>query len=314
MANLFEHPRAVIKPLKIGQLEGRLLEFAAAQKSDSHRLIILVYGQHASLERVFGIAEYLSQFGRVLVPDLPGFGGMTPFRAVGQKPNFETFADYLGSFIDQEVGPQKPVQIVGMSFGFWVITRLFQQRPDLADRCQLVASLVGFVDSRSMKFSFWRRHFYLKMTFWVQHPAPAWLFSRICLPGWLLGLAYRKTSIWKDKLSGVGPAEKDRLVEFEVNLWKINDTATWAATARQMMLKNLKNQPKIKTRLLHIATENDQYIEADKNKADLEEVYSLVDIVTVPTPAHAPPVIADAQAVADLLPADFGQRLRQSLK
>lgn len=314
LKTMFKHPRASIKPLEIDRLFGRILEFSPAKKSDDHRTIILVYGQHASLERVFGIAEYLSQFGRVLVPDLPGFGGMAPWRRKGQKPNFENYAKYLGSFIDQKVGSKKPIQIVGMSFGFWAVTRLFQLRPDLAKRCRLVASLVGFVDGRSMKFGFWQRHFYLKTTWLIQNPTLAWVFNRICLPPPLLRFVYSRTSLWKDKLSGVSPADKKALVDFEVNLWQINDTATWASTARQMMTKNLKGQPPVETALLHIATDNDQYIDPQKNRADLEQVYGRVDIVTVKTPAHAPPVIANARQVAKLLPADFGQWLRQSLK
>lgn len=311
---MFKHPRATIEPLEVSGLSGRILEFSPAKKADDHRIIILVYGQHASLERVFGIAEYLSQFGRVLVPDLPGFGGMTTWRRTGQKPTFENYAEYLGSFIDQKVGSKKSLQIVGMSFGFWVITRLFQLRPDLAKRCRLVASLVGFVDGQSMKFGFRQRHFYLKTTWLIQNPALAWVFNRICLPPPLLKFVYSKTPLWKGKLSGVSPADKKTLVDFEVNLWQINDTATWASTARQMMTKNLKGQPSIKTTLLHIATDNDQYIDPQKNQIDLEQVYGRVDIVTVKTPAHAPPVIADAKQVAKLLPADFGQRLRQALR
>lgn len=311
---MFKHPRASIKPFEASGLRGRVLEFLPAESSDSHRTIILVYGQHASLERVFGIAEYLSRFGRVLVPDLPGFGGMPPFRFIGQKPSLKNYAHYLGSFIDRQIDPNQPIQIVGMSFGFWTVTRLFQLRPDLAARCRLVASLVGFVDSRSMKFGFWRRQFYLKSTWLIRRTFWSWLFSRLCLSGWLLSLAYRKTPIWKDKLAGVSSAEKQMMVDFEVNLWQINDTATWAATAYQMMTQNLKGRPPIKTRLLHVATDNDQYIDPAQNQADLAEVYERIDVVTVAAPAHAPPVIADAKQVAKLLPADFGRRLRRSLK
>ena len=311
---MFEHHRASIRPLKIDQLTGRVLEFAAANKTDDHRLIILIYGQHASLERTFGIAEYLSQFGRVLVPDLPGFGGMTPFWAVGQKPSLDNYAVYLGSFIDQQVESQQPVQVVGMSFGFWVITRLLQLRPELADRCRLLASLVGFVDGRSIKFGFFQRLLYLKVTFLIQRPAPARLFNWFCLPAWLLRLAYRYTPIWKNKLAGVSPADKLRMIDFEVKLWQINDTATWASTAYRMMTSNLKGEPKIKTRLLHIATDNDQYLDPVRNQADLNQVYVRVEVVTVAAPAHAPPVIADAGQVAKMLPDDFGSRLRRSLK
>ncbi len=48
------------------------------KKLDSHVLVI-VYGHHASLERNLGLAQYLRRFGQVIMPDLPGFGGMDSF-------------------------------------------------------------------------------------------------------------------------------------------------------------------------------------------------------------------------------------------
>lgn len=311
---MFDHPKSSIKPLEISGLKGRLLEFAAERKADNHRLIILVYGQHASLERVYGIAQYSSQFGRVLVPDLPGFGGMPPFRSVGKSPSLKNYADYLKTFIDQNVGSNQPIQIVGMSFGFWVITKMLQLNPQMSGRCRLVASIVGFVDGRSMKLGFWQRLLYLKITWWVKRPFFACLFSWFFLPSWLLSLVYKYTPAYKHKLAGSTPEQKQLLIDFELGLWRANDTATWASTARQMIVGNLKGQSRIKTRLLHIATENDQYIDPDKNRADLAGVYREVEVVTVPSPAHAPPVIADAQQVSEMLPREFGQRLRQSLK
>ena len=310
---MFKHSRASIKPLEINRLRGRVLEFGPAKSSDSQRTIILVYGQHASLERIFGVGEYLSQFGRVLAPDLPGFGGMTPFRRAGQKPTLKNYANYLGDFIDQKTNPQKPIQIVGISLGFWVTTRLLQLRPDLGKRCSLVASLVGFVDGRAMRFGFWQRLFYLKWTWLIQWPAVAWLFNKGLLATPCLNFIYHKTPLLKKKQIDISDTDRQRLADFEVNLWQINDSATWAATVQIMMTKTLKGQPPIETKLLHIATTNDQYIDPQKNRVDLAEVYNRVTIVTVKAPTHAPSLIAKAEEIAKLLPADFGQRLRRAL-
>ena len=308
---MFSHPRATTRPLAVGQLRGRQLQFEAEAEADRQRLILLIYGQHASLERIFGVAEYLSRYGRVIVPDLPGFGGMTPLQAAGQPPSLDNYAKYLGRFIDQEIKPDRPVIVIGMSFGFWVITRLLQLEPGRAGRFPIVVSLVGFASGQALKFSWFKRTSFRLGLLAVHRRPGAWLFRRICLSPWVLRLAYARTPFWRSKLAAGQSADRRTLIDFEVRLWQLNDTLTWAVTARQMINGNLFGWPKVTTPLLHIATDQDQYVDPDQNRIDLAVVYSKVETVTVAAPAHAPPVIAGADQVAEIVPSDLGDRLRR---
>ena len=308
---MFSHPRATIRPLVIDQLEGRILEFKAAKAADRDQSIMLVYGQHASLERIFGIAEYMSQFGRVIVPDLPGFGGMTPFWRVQQKPSLENYARYLGQVIDQEIGPDQSLKIMAMSFGFWATTRLLQIEPRFVPRVRVMVSLVGFVNGRAMCFSRRLRSLYLTLGCLSRRQPGTWILEWVWLNPRMLRFLHERTGLWRAKFKAVEPRDRAAMIDFELNLWRINDTKTWVASCLQMITGSLLGQPPIKTPLIHVAVKGDQYIDPQQNQSDLEVVYNKVEIVTVTATAHAPPVIARADQFAQFVPADLNDRFRR---
>ena len=86
----------------------------------------MLYGHHSSLERVYGLAEDMSQYGNVTIPDYPGFGGMDSFYKIGMKPTLDNLADYLATFVKLRYRGKK-VTIVGMSLGFVIATRMLQR-------------------------------------------------------------------------------------------------------------------------------------------------------------------------------------------
>src|ERR1041385_6148442 len=97
MAQSTMEPADHILPLYMNGLAGRMLRLPPPKSKK--REILLIAGQHTSLERIFGMAEYLNRFGGVTSPDLPGFGGMESFYKIGEKPTIDKMADYLASFI-----------------------------------------------------------------------------------------------------------------------------------------------------------------------------------------------------------------------
>ena len=89
---------ADISLLRLDNFRGRMLT-CPAQDPNQGRQIIFVSGHRTSLERYQGLAAALAEFGQVISPDLPGFGGMTSFFKVGLTPSLDNYADYLYSFI-----------------------------------------------------------------------------------------------------------------------------------------------------------------------------------------------------------------------
>lgn len=116
------------------------------------REILIIYGLHASLERMIGMAEDLNQYGGVTLPDLPGLGGMDSFYKIGEKPSLDNMADYLATFVKMRYR-RKKVTIVGMSFGFVIVTRMLQKYPELRSKVNTVVSVVGFVHKDDFHFS-----------------------------------------------------------------------------------------------------------------------------------------------------------------
>src|SRR5690349_17907325 len=90
-------PAEYIVPLNMNGLKGRLLRLPP--KKNKKREILLVYGHHSSLERMYSIAQVLNAYGAVTLPDLPGFGGMDSFYKIKEKPDIDTMADYLASVV-----------------------------------------------------------------------------------------------------------------------------------------------------------------------------------------------------------------------
>src|SRR3982751_3045218 len=86
-----------IRPLEMNGLTGRMLHMPAPK--NKKRDILLIYGHHSCLERMYGVAEDLNQYGAVTMPDLPGFGGMDSFYKIGMEPTLDNLADYLAAFI-----------------------------------------------------------------------------------------------------------------------------------------------------------------------------------------------------------------------
>src|SRR3990167_5892742 len=105
-------------PLYMSGLSGRMIRLPAPPRHKRH--ILLISGQHTSLERIAGMAEYLNRFGAVTSPDLPGFGGMDSLYKIGQKPDLDTMAAYLAAFIKFNY-KRKKFTVIAASYGFAVV-------------------------------------------------------------------------------------------------------------------------------------------------------------------------------------------------
>src|SRR5690606_17005732 len=130
-----------IEPLVVNGLRGRLLHIPASGKGKKQT--VLIYGIHSSHERMYSMALFLSEYGSVTMPDLPGIGGMDSFYSIGRKPTLDEYADYLYTVLKTR-GLQQHVTIVAMSFGFLVVTRMLQRHEDARGWFDDIISFVGF--------------------------------------------------------------------------------------------------------------------------------------------------------------------------
>lgn len=277
------------------------------------REILLIYGHHASIERMFGIAEDMNKYGSVTMPDLPGFGGMESFYKIGEKPTLDNMADYLAAFVKMRY-KRKRLTIVGMSFGSLIVTKMLQKYPELVKKVDLVVSVVGFVHHEDFKFK--------KSNKLIARYAASF-FSSLLTSAFARHVILRKTlikatySIVADKHSKLKDAdaeERRKRIDFEVKLWHCNDVRTYMDTTITMLTANLCDSRKsVKLPIYHIEVENDRYFDNRVVEQHLGVIYEEVHIMKSKMSAHAPTVVASAKDAALLVPRKMRQMLAKAV-
>lgn len=289
-----------IAPLNMNGLNGRLLHMPTPNKK-RNREILFVYGHHSSLERWWGLAQVLNNYGAVTMPDLPGFGGMDSFYRIDSKATIDNLADYLAAFVKMRY-KRRRFTVVGMSFGFVVVTRMLQRYPDIAKKVDLCISLAGFAHKDDFTFSKPRWVAYRCGAGLFANPLMAAFFRYVILNPWLIRTLYKRTHNAKDKFKGVVDEELREMLDVEVDLWHINDVRTYMRTTIEFLtLDNCRT--KVDLPVQHIAMANDRYFDNDVVEQHLRVIFKDFQLMAVLKVAnHAPSLIADAKSAAPFIP------------
>ncbi len=303
-----KNPADYIMPLYMNGLHGRMLRMSAP--AESKKEIMLVYGHHASLERMFGIAEDLNQYGAVTIPDLPGFGGMQAFYRLGEKPTLDNLADYLAAFVKLRYNRRR-ITIMAMSFGFVIVTRMLQRHPELAKKVDVLVSIVGFVHTDDF-------HFKRRTIIWTRILArllsmrlPSWILSTFVIRRPVIRFVYHRTADTNAKLRDADPVERERRINFEVGLWKCNDIRTYMYTTRVMFDVDLCTK-QVNLPVYHVAVGDDRYFDNHVVEQHMRIIYNDFTLVQSKMEAHAPTVIATAKEAAPLIPKAIRSLLQDS--
>jgi len=298
-------------PLNMNGLNGRMLKIPAKNKK-TKKEILFIAGQHTSIERISGICEYLSQFGNVTSPDLPGFGGMEPFYKVNKKPSIDNMADYLASFIKLRYR-NKRLTIIAISYGFAVVTRMLQKYPELSKKVDLLFSVSGLVNKKDFR---WKRHniFVMKNgSRLLSLRAPARLATLVAVRGPVIRSLYRVAEKKHPKLRDAKPEVRDQRIDFEIGLWKANDFRTWMATCVSMFSIDLRNRP-VDLPVYHYAVDEDHYFDSVTVEQSMRSIYRDFIKVKGVGGAHAPSVIATSKDAEYFIPPQVRKLLRQRSK
>ncbi len=302
------NPADYIVPLNMNGMEGRMLHIPGPKRSS--REVLFVYGHHSSLERWWGIAKFISRYATVTMPDLPGFGAMDSFYKIGKDASLDNYADYLAAFIKMRYKRKKPV-VVGMSFGFIVVTRMLQRCPELTKKIAMIVSFAGFAHKDDFTFSKarWRSYYYLSKFF--SRRLPALFFRYICLHPAILRFAYRRTHNAKEKFEGIVGEELEEITRFEIRLWHENDVRSYMKTTTEFLnLDNCKKQ--IDAPVYHIAVAADRYFDNNRVEQHFRVIFNdFILLKTLKLSNHAPSVIADEKAAAEFIPMSLRRMLKQ---
>lgn len=298
----------LIEPLTMNGLDGRMLSMPA--KRPKKREIMLIYGQHASIERMYSLAEELSRYGNVTLPDLPGFGGMQPLYKIGETPDLDTMADYLAAFVKLRYN-RKRVTILGISYGFIVATRMLQKYPELARKVDLLVSIVGFVHYDDFKFKPEHLRLMRAGTRLFSYRLPAAILKYVFLRGPFIRLAYRLVADKHAKLKDADTAERKRRVNFEIILWKINDIRTYMDTINGMLFLDLCNK-QVRLPVYHVSVDGDQYFDNYKVEQHMRVIFQDFKEFKAVLGAHMPTIVATSAEVAPLIPSGLRRLLAKA--
>lgn len=287
-----------IHPLVMNGLRGRML--ILPPKTKKNRDILLVYGQHASIERMFSLADELSRYGTVTLPDLPGFGGMEPFYKIGEKPDLDTMADYLAAFVKLRYR-RKRLTIIGISYGFIVATRMLQRYPELVKKVDILVSVVGFAHYEDFKFSAKTMRQARVATKFSSLSFPAWFAKMFVLRGPLIRLAYKAVADKHAKLKDADTRERKRRVDFEIVLWKCNDIRTYMYTINGMLHVDLCTK-RVTLPVYHVSVDGDQYFDNYQVEQHMRVIFEDFKVFEAKLGAHMPTIVATSKEVAPLIP------------
>lgn len=288
-----------VAPLLINGLRGRVLKMPAVSKT-AKREILFIYGHHSSIERMYSTAQVLSEYGSVVMPDLPGLGGMDSFYAIGQKPTIDTMADYLATFIKMHYKKRR-FTLGAMSLGFLIATRMLQKYPEIAQQVDLLMSLVGFTHRDDFHFDARKQRFLALQARVFSTAIPSAFCKYILFRGPSIRTLYAFIGDKHAKTRDADPAERKRRVDFEVVLWRINDPRTWFYTSYAMLTVDLTHT-KVAMPVVHVAVDSDQYFDKPKTVAHLKQIYKSVKVYEAQLPNHVPTVISSPEEAKVLIP------------
>jgi pimeloyl-ACP methyl ester carboxylesterase len=297
--------------MNINGLNGRMLNLPA-KRTSKNREILIVYGLHASIERMFGLAEDLNQYGPVTIADLPGFGGMDNFYKVGLTPSLDTMSDYLATFIKMKF-KRKRFTLIGMSYGFLVVTKMLQKYPDIAKKIDLVISLVGFSHYEDFKMKSKDMNL-LKFVCWFgSYKIPSALIGTFIFRDFPIRTTYKLVAKNHRKMKDADIIELNKRIDFEVMLWKINHARTKAKVCSEVFKVDLCNKS-VKKDVYHVAIADDHFFDNKIAEQHLGVIYDNVTTIYAEMKGHAPTVIADADAAKPFIPQKLRRLLSQKVK
>lgn len=264
-----------VVPLHMNGLRGRMLR-APSSTGRSRNEFLIVYGQKQNIEKWFPLASELMKYGSVTIPDLPGFGGMESFYKLGIKPTIDDYADYLAAFIKLRYR-RKRLSIVGLSFGFVIVTRMLQKYPEISKKVNLLFNVSSFSHSDDLKISRFKK-FKLKIyTKFFTYNLPATAYRGILLRPHLYNRLSKRMRAIQQKSHNDDKDFKTKY-NFDLKLRRKINVKTQMFTLNELLrLDNTKQR--VDLPLVSINGTHEDHLRMEKVDEHLRSIYKSVSNV-----------------------------------
>ncbi len=296
-----------ILPLYMNGLSGRMIKLPAPH--GKKREMLLIAGHHTSLERIGGLAEFLNRYGSVTSPDLPGFGGMDSFYKIGEKPTMDNYADYLASFMKFRYKNRR-VTIIAVSFGFSVVTRMLQKNPQIAQRTDLLVSLSGYVHKDDFRWKKVNIILLGGLAKLLSLRLPAYLTKILIIREPVIRLLYKIAQSRHPKLKDSDQISRQEAIDFEINLWKINDLRTYGYVGSKGFNLVLP-RTHVDIGVHHVSVDDDHYFDKVRVEQHMRQIFRTFELIATKLPSHAPTVLSSPKDVAPFVPPRVRTLLRR---
>jgi pimeloyl-ACP methyl ester carboxylesterase len=283
-----------------------------AKSSAAKRTFVIVYGQHASLERLSPIIELFRRYGDVYAADNPGFGGMEPSYKIKRRPDLKFFADHLGHFVNTYVPKNRRITFVGVSLGFQIITEALNKHQGIQLRTEQLISLMGCISHKEIRLPL---SYKVPLVYLMALPVKTWLGSRIfklLARESVIVFAYLISKPIQVKLRGLTIKQSIVYAKQQAQLWIINDARTHASTAWDLVYHNDLSSYRIGVPTVHLGVINDHVIDSGLVKKELVKVFKSVEIYDLALENHAPLDIDTEEDVRALMPKALAKLLETS--
>ena len=300
-----------IKPYQFNGLHGRYGHWPAANQG-AKRTFVLVYGQHATIERLLPIIEALTDFGDVYLADNPGFGGMDSPYKIGRYPDLNFYASHLKRFIDAYVPAGRHLTLFGISYGFQMLVQLLHDYPELDKRTEQVISFVGFVTYKDFHMP---KRMSIPLKYILSNSGRTWLgaaFYNLVMRERLIMSVYAMSKPIQAKFKTLSGKEAKRYAREQARLWIVNDNRTHSVTAWDFFTRNDLTGYRLDAEVIHIGVPNDHLFDNTRVEGELEQMFRKVTNLRLNLDNHAPVDIETADEVRQLLPVGLTTILESS--
>lgn len=311
MKKTYYSSEAYYKPYIYKDLKGRYLHLPAVNK-EAKRTFVLLYGQHATLERIEPIIGALTEFGDVYAVDNPGFGGMDSSYKIHEYPSLKFYAGHLKNFLDTIVPKDRLVTLLGVSFGFQIITETLQDYPEFNPRIEQAISFVGFVSHKDFHLPL---SYKLPLIDVIGNLSRSWFGSKIVelfLHDWMITSIYRLSKPIQAKVKSMKSSDVKAYAGEQAWLWRVNDIRTHGVTAIDFIKKNDLTGYRIKTPAMHVGVPKDHLLDNSLVVKELSKIYEPFETFELHLANHAPLDLDSKEKVLDLLPEELRSKLKVS--